>query len=203
MYSIPTLLALGFQTYMQFSNDPKAVTEMLNIIMINGLTIQPYLLFSTLYALNGHFKTHLCIGGYAGDLSITIATNDVIFWLFHQYLDYVGSKYHLSRDELLVPNTYNMDFRLINKTQQIVLTDIEKDTLTYYENITVKETFQLGYGELCFIHDQMLRNEKPSEPLAVQRLRYQLPPSIFAKIFSEIRTSFWKFNFSRLCFRRC
>ncbi len=108
MYSIPTLLALGFQTFTQFSNDPKAVTEMLNIIMNNGLTIQLYLLFSTLYGISGHFKTHLCIGGYSGDLSLTIATNDVIFWLF-----YFGSNNHLSRDELLVPNTYNKGFRLI------------------------------------------------------------------------------------------
>jgi tyrosinase len=201
LQTLPNLLAPWIEIFKKYIKDPK-VADFMNTLQTSRQTILPYSLFALLFGVNGHFQTHLCIGGYAGDLSVTIATNDVIFWLFHQYLDYIGSKYHLSRDELLVPNTYNMGFRLINKTQQIVLTDIEKDTLTYYENITVKETFQLGYGELCFIHDQMikpinqmLRNEKPSEPLAVQRLRSQLPPPIFAKYFPKFAHPFGNLTF--------
>jgi tyrosinase len=186
------LLGSGIETVIKYSNDTKAATYFMNILQAREETILPYSMFALLFGVNGHFKTHLCIGGYAGDLSVTIATNDVIFWLFHQYIDYVVSKYHLSQDELLVPSTYNMGFRYEPKTQQIVLTDIDKDTLTYYENITVKETFQLGYGELCFIHDQMIRpinqmlkNEKSPEPVALQRLKTQLSPPLLAKYFPK------------------
>ncbi len=34
---------------------------------------------------------------------------------------------------------------------------IEKDNLTYYDNVSIKESFQLGYDDLGFICDQMTR----------------------------------------------
>ncbi len=159
---------------------------------------------------NGHFIIHLCIRGFTGDLSISIATNDVIFWIFHQYLDHIGSKYHLSLDDLLVPQTYNMGFKIINEKQQVVLIDIEKDSLTYYENISVKEAFQVGYDDFCFIHDQMalpinqiLKSQKPPQPVAFQRLKNQLPSPLLEKYFPKIRAKPKKFNIFRLYFRQC
>jgi hypothetical protein len=189
---LPTLTGPATQLFMKYVKDPKVADYFLNVLETSGKTILPYSFFAFLIGVNGHFKTHLCIGGYAGELSITIATNDVIFWLFHQYIDYIFSKYHLSRDDLLVPQTYNIGLRYVTKTKQIVLNDIEKDTLTYYDNILVKEAFQLGYGDLCFIHDQMIRpinqllkNEKPPEPVGLQRLKTQLPPTLLAKYFPK------------------
>jgi hypothetical protein len=83
-------------------------------------------------------------------------------------------------------------FRLINETQQVVLTYIEKDTLPHYENITVKEEFQLGHGNLCFIHDQMVRpinqmlkNQKPPEPAS--KIEESITNFFTSQIFSEIR----------------
>jgi tyrosinase len=192
IYPLPSLLAPALETFIKYSDDPKAVTEWINNLQKNGITTPRYLLYAFLVGSSGHFKTHLCIGGYAGDLSITIATNDVIFWLFHQYVDYAFYKYHLGRDDLLVPESYNFGIRLLNETQKIVISDIDKDTLTYYDNIPVKEAFQVGYGDLCFIHDQiirpinqMLKNEKSPEPIAVQRLKSQLPPDILRKYFPK------------------
>jgi tyrosinase len=191
LQTLPTLLGPVVEIFKKYIKGPK-VADFMNILKTSGQTILPYTFFTLLYGVNGHFKTHLCIGGYAGDLSETIATNDVIFWLFHQYLDYVGYKYHLSRDDLLVPQTYNMGLRFVTKTKQIGLTDIEKDTLVYYDNIPVKEAFQLGYGDLCYIYDQlvrpinqMLKNEKTPEPVALKRLKTQLPPDILAKYFPK------------------
>ncbi len=138
---LPTLTGPATQLFMKYVKDPKVADYFLNVLETSGKTILPYSFFALLIGVNGHFKTHLCIGGYAGELSITIATNDVIFWLFHQYIDYIFSKYHLSRDDLLVPQTYNIGLRYVTKTKQIVLNDIEKDTLTYYDNILVKKHF--------------------------------------------------------------
>ncbi len=158
----------------------------------NGISQQTYPLYEGLFGLNGHFKTHLCIGGFAGDLSITVATNDVIFFLFHQYNEYIAYKYHLSRDDLLVPESYSLGIKLINETKKIVISDIDKYNLTYFENIPVREAFQLGYGDLCYIFDQMIRpinqmlkNEKPPEPVALQRLKTQLPPDILTKYYPK------------------
>jgi hypothetical protein len=192
IYPLPTLLVPGFESFIKYARDKKAVINLIKGIVNNGHSYQVFSLSAMLFALNGHFKTHLCIGGFAGDLSITIATNDVIFWLFHQYDDYMGYKYQLSQDDLLVPESYNLGLKLINKSQRIVISDIEKDNLTYYENIPVKETFQLGYGDLCYIYDQMIRpinqmlkREKTPEPVPLKRLKTQLPYNILAKYFPK------------------
>jgi tyrosinase len=189
---LPNLLWPALETFIKYANNAKAYIDLMKNLLTGGLSVLPYPLYLGLFGLNGHFKTHLCIGGFAGDLSLTIATNDVIFWLFHQYLDYVGSKYHLSRDDLLVPESYSLGLRLINETQKIVISDIDKDNLTCYENIPLREAFQLGYGDLCYIYDQMIRpinqmlkNEKPPEPVALKRLKSQLPYDILTKYFPK------------------
>jgi hypothetical protein len=83
-------------------------------------------------------------------------------------------------------------FKIINEKYQVVLIDIEKDSLTYYENITVIEVFQVGYDDFCFIQDQMvlpinqiIKNQKLPEPVAFQRLKNQLPSPLLAKYFPK------------------
>jgi hypothetical protein len=138
----------------------------------------------------GHFKPHLYIGGDKGDLSVPLAPNDVTFWLFHAFLDNVGYRFQLAQDEFLVPITYNFGIRWINKTQDIVISNIDRDNLTYYTDIPVKEAFQMGYGDLCYIPDflvrpinQLLSNETPTEPLAIQRLKEELPFPVLLRYF--------------------
>jgi tyrosinase len=192
LHPLSNLLWPGFESIIKYVSNKKTIMDLIKNMVTNGLSVQPYPLYVGLFGLNGHFKTHLCIGGYAGDLSINIATNDVIFWLFHQYLDYVGLKYHLRRDILLVPESYSLGYKLIDETHEIVKCDIDNDNLTYFENISVKEAFQVGFGDLCYIYDQMIRpinqmlkNEKPPEPVALKRLKTQLPPNILAKYFPK------------------
>jgi hypothetical protein len=102
----------------------------------------------------------------------------------------VGYRFQLSEDEFLVPITYNFGVRLIDETQDIVIANIDSDNLTYYTDIPVKETFQMGYGDLCFIPDflvrpinQLLNNQTPAEPLAIQRLKEELDPLVLARYF--------------------
>jgi tyrosinase len=191
LYPLPSLLVPGIGAIIKYANDIKPYIDSIKSLFTGGLLTQPYPLFAILFGVSGHFQTHLCIGGYAGDLSITIATNDVIFWLFHQYDDYIVSKYHLSRDDLLVPESYSLGIKLMN-SQKIVISDIDKDNLTYFENIPLREAFQLGYGDLCYIYDQlvrpinqMLKREKTPEPVALKRLKTQLPYDILAKYFPK------------------
>jgi hypothetical protein len=151
---------------------------LIKYLLTRGLSYQPYSFFVNLFGVDAHFKTHLCIGGFAGVLSITIATNDVIFWLFHQYDHIIKYKYHLSRDDLIVPEIYSLGIKFINDSQKVETSDIEKDNLKNFDNIPIREAFQSGFGGLCYIYDQlvlpinqMLKNEKTLEPVALQRLK--------------------------------
>jgi hypothetical protein len=161
---------------------------------------QIYPLFEILNFLYGHFKPHLYVGGDNGDLSVPLAPNDVIFWLFHSFLDNVYYRFQLSQDEYLVPITYNLGVRLIDETQDIVTSNIDSDNLTYYTDIPVKETFQMGFGDLCFIPDflirpinQLLNNETLTEPLAIQRLKTELPLSVLSEYFPLFATNEYSF----------
>ncbi len=162
--------------------------------------IQIYPFFEILNFLYAHFKPHLYIGGDKGDLSVPLAPDDVIFWLFHSFIDNVGYRFQLSHDELLVPITYNLGVRLIDETQDIVISNIDSDNLTYYTDIPVKETFQMGFGDLCFIPDflirpinQLLNNKTPTEPLAIQRLKTELPLPILLRYFPYFATNQYSF----------
>jgi hypothetical protein len=84
--------------------------------------------------------------------------------------------------------------RLDWDTKYIDTTDIENDFLTYYNNTTIRETFQVGFGDLCYIHDQFIkpineivRNEERSRklPEAVRRLKSSLPHLLFQRYFPK------------------
>lgn len=70
--------------------------------------------------------------------------------------------------------------------------DINSDFLTFYEDTSVKEVFQMGFGELCYIHDilvkpilDIMRNKKPSLPKSVNHLRKTLPEKTFGRLFPK------------------
>jgi hypothetical protein len=109
----------------------------------------------------------------------------------HDWLSYVLFKWQLSNDVNLVPETYNGGLRLL-ATGEVVQRNLD-DPLTYYKNVTARETFQRGYGELCSIHDQLiepmnllLKNKEPKELEAIRRLRVTLPPELLEFYYPKI-----------------
>jgi len=101
-------------------------------------------------------------------------------------------KWQLSDDQNLVPQTYNNSYKYDPDLDQILPANIESDYLTYYKDIRVKETFQIGFGELCYIPDQMIKpindmikNKRAKLPIAAQRLVNSLPNDLLAKYFPK------------------
>jgi len=165
---------------------------LLNILSKNLLPVQLYFQVVTAMALNNHFKTHLSLGGWAGDLSVMFAPCDILFYMFHEATLIAFRKWSLQNDENLVPESYSLSIKYITETQTVTTSDIDTDTFNYYRNITVKESFQLGYGELCYIHDvliepinDIIKKKKLELPLAYYRLKSALPQSIFEKYFPK------------------
>ena len=61
------------------------------------------------------------------------------------------------------------------------------------EDVTVKEMFQVGYGELCYIHDQLVRpilnimSNKPTKvPKSVTNLQKALQEKVFEFYFPKM-----------------
>ncbi len=186
-----TFLAPEMQTLLQYSK-VKTVFDFVKFIETLNPTNEPYPQYAILHAYAAHFKTHLSLGGYVGELSTPLAPNDVLFYLLHESQHFGMFKWQLSQDEHLVPRSFNLGIKLDDETQKIVMSNIDTDYLTYFKNISVREAFQIGFGDQCYIYDQligpinkMLRNEKIPEPEAIQRLRFSLPPLAFAKFFPK------------------
>jgi tyrosinase len=188
---LPSFILPGIQTFLQYGN-LKIVYDFIQFFRTMTPVTQPYPQYALLHAYVAHFKTHLGCGGYAGDLSVPIATNDVLFYLFHEWQHYAILKWQLSNDEYLSPKSYSLGLRLDELTKEILVSDYEKDFLTYFNDVPVKETFEVGFGDQCYIYDQLIEpinkimnNELVPEPAAVQRLRSSLPPLTFAKYFPK------------------
>lgn len=171
----------------------KNTKDVISILKTIDPMNKPWSQFAILLAFTAHFKTHLSLGGFNGDLSTAIAPNDPLFYIFHEYqTDYSLLKWQLTDDKNLVPNSYDLGIKLDWDTQKVLISDIENDVFTYYTNITVKESFQVGFGELCYIHDQLIKpinqiikNEKRKLPKAVQRLKSSLPKKLFKRYFPK------------------
>jgi hypothetical protein len=85
-------------------------------------------------------------------------------------------KWQLSRSEFLVPISYT-GLRLDSNTKRWKSANIHTDYLTYFDKTLVKEVFQVGFGDLCWVLDQLIKpinqlinNEKTELPIAVNRL---------------------------------
>ena len=116
-----------------------------------------------------------------------------IFYPFHAHAaDLTFIKWQLSDDQNLVPISYNGATRFDWKTDMALDADIESDYLTFYEETSVKEAFQMGFGELCYIQDilvkpilNIMRNKRPVLPKSVQNLRKALPEKTFKRLFPK------------------
>ncbi len=122
--------------------------------------------------------------------------------MFNQWLDLVVLKNQLSNDKYLVPKSYDLGIKLNDETGKLSLSDIDTDVLTYYRNVKIRESFQIGFGELCFIHDKLIRpindimmNKKLVIPEAVQRMKNTLPYDLFLSYFPNFADSLSYFDF--------
>jgi len=178
---------------------PQVVAE-LNAIVALGTgdlcdpTYKPYTAYAIHCAYMAHFKTHLNLGGWPGDLSVSDATNDMMFYLFHSYqLDVEHLKWQLCDrcNRSLVPATYSLGLKLVppGNSNDIYLTDIDTDKLTYY-NVSIRSSFEVGMGDLCYIPARLIKpianlvnNVPVTLPVAYQRLKDCLPADKFARWF--------------------
>lgn len=56
--------------------------------------------------------------------------------------------------QFLVPYSYNIGIGYDNFTGKVSLPNIDTDTVNFFPDISVKEAFQWGYGDMCFILDE-------------------------------------------------
>ena len=100
-----------------------------------------------------------------------------IFYLYHEWLIEIAFfKWQLQNKENLVPLTYNNGIIVDPDTGQIRRGDLTRDKLPFF-NVSVLEAFQVGFGQLCYIHDhnivainQMINNKKNSIPVNYNKL---------------------------------
>ena len=142
--------------------------------------------YALVSAFFGHFKTHLSVGGFNGDMSRSYATNDPLFYPFHCFLGVIFLKWQLKDDRNLLPDDYDFGIRYDFNLKRTVVADINRDTLPGFPGVSVKEAFQLGYGEVCSVYDQVIKPinqlmERHYSPIprAAKRLKDALPKKLF------------------------
>jgi hypothetical protein len=100
-------------------------------------------------------------------------------------------KWQLSDSKFLIPESYSELQKFDSNTKQITKSNIETDFLKYFNETSVMEAFQLGFGDLCWIPDlfikpinRLIKNEMIETPIAVNRLPQSLLEKYFRKFFS-------------------
>ena len=166
---------------------PRSLKLMKNVLK----TMNPFTSIWSQYALgnayNGHFKTHLSVGGFNGDMSRSYATNDPLFYVFHGMAsDLTVYQWQLIDDRNLVPDNYGLGIKYDYDLKRSAVADVYRDTIPDFTDVTVKETFQLGYGQLCYVHDQLIkpineimRGHYRPVPGAVHRLKARTAEEAF------------------------
>ena len=91
----------------QYTTDSTILADriklLLELLSSNDTPVQLFGLFGAIFFYVAHFKTHLSIGGWAGDMSVPIATNDPVFFLFHEGALLNLLKWQLQDDRNLCP----------------------------------------------------------------------------------------------------
>jgi len=112
-------------------------------------------------------------------------------------VDYQLFKWQFSRRENLVPQSYSIGLKIDPDTNKISKPNLEKDYLSYYNNISIIETFQIGFGDLCWVHDQhikpinrLIKNEKSEVPTAIKRIPPLMMKRFYPKFYSGNYTVF-------------
>jgi hypothetical protein len=112
-----------------------------------------------------------------------------LFYLFHGYqVDYQLFKWQFRESKNLVPESYNFGVKFVPNTNIITKSNLYRDYLTYYSNTSIIESLQIGFGDLCWVHDQhikpinsLIKNEKIEVPIAIKRL----PQNILKKFYPQ------------------
>ena len=105
-------------------------------------------------------------------------------------MDNFGLRWQLLKSEFLTPLSYNWLPRFNPDNGQLIRNaSIMTDTLNGVPSVKVKEMFWVGFGDLCYITDQLIKpinnlwkgvkDEKDTIPSAVKRL----PKAIIEKYF--------------------
>ncbi|XP_054163650.1 uncharacterized protein LOC128961435 [Oppia nitens] len=136
-----------------------------------------------------YYQPLINAGGYEGQFSKQDAPYDVLFYMKSLCETEVrGIKWQLSKQENLTPLSYNLlNTRFDPQTGAIQQADINTDTLTGVPDVSIKQLFWLGFGNLCVIPDSVVRpvvraSKGQADPLprAIQRMQ----PWIVAKYYS-------------------
>jgi hypothetical protein len=119
-----------------------------------------------------------------------------IFYLYHNFQDYLLLKWQLSDSEFLVPESYSGLPKLDPNTNEITESNIETDFLTYFNKTSAKEAHQVGFGDLCSIPDllikpinRLIKNQTNEVPTALKRL----PQNLLEKWFPKFLSGEYKF----------
>ncbi len=112
-----------------------------------------------------------------------------MFYLFHGYqVDYQLFKWQFRESKNLIPESYNFGVKFVQNTNIITKSNLYRDYLTYYSNVSIIESLQIGFGDLCWVHDQhikpinsLIKNEKIEVPVAIKRL----PQNILIKFYPQ------------------
>ena len=165
---------------------PRTLKTVKNVVKTLSPVTSIWSQFALANAIVGHFKTHLSIGGFNGDMSESFAPNDIVFYVFHCFLSDLSLwKWQLMNDRNLVPENYNLGVKYNFQLMRSEIADINRDILPVFD-VPIKESFQLGYGELCYVYDQLIKpinqlikGKYSPLPVAAKRLRAVLPKKLF------------------------
>jgi hypothetical protein len=79
-----------------------------------------------------------------------------VFHLHHGYYsDCFLAKWQLSKPAYLTPMSYNTAWKFDPATRQMSQANLTTDTMCHY-NTPVVDTWHLGFGEMCFVCDQVV-----------------------------------------------
>ena len=86
-----------------------------------------------------------------------MSLSSLIFHLFHNVYNTHVLRWQLLNRQYLTPLSYNSNVRYNPRTGIIERPDIRKDRLTGIPSVSIRETFQIGFGDFCYITDQLVR----------------------------------------------
>ena len=119
-------------------------------------------------------------------------------------------RWQLQDDANLIPKSYNDTLVFDGVQQRIRPANLENDVLTFF-NVSIIEVFQVGFGELCHIHDdnvrainQLIVAERNEIPETYKRLPKYIAEKYYPRYYSGNYTALdMVFNPTINCNREC
>lgn len=116
----------------------------------------------------------------------------LLFYLYHNaFVEVVAIKWHLFKKQFLTPLGYNSGKGSLDKNScELKRPNIRDQKLTGVPQVSIKETFWIGFGDYCSIPDQLVRPinnlmKGLSDPVPTALKR--LPKSFVNKYFPALR----------------